>query len=55
MNGKQSSSRNNGGFMSELRRNLAGRRKSIGEIHSPNIDSETEESSCNWSPLSVNN
>ena len=51
IHGKQQS----GGLMSELRRNLAGRRKSIEGMYSPPIDSETEESSCNWSPLSVNN
>ncbi|QDZ25575.1 hypothetical protein HOP50_18g81170 [Chloropicon primus] len=45
--GKQSS-----GLMTELRRSLAGRRKSMGEgAYTP--CSETEES-CNWSPLSVN-
>ena len=46
------SNRRNSGLMSELRRSLAGRRKSMGE-GSPNNGSETEES-CNWSPLSVN-
>ena len=40
------------GLMSELKRSLAGRRKSMGEIISPN---PSEADSYNWSPLSVCN
>ena len=48
-----SNKRQTSGLMSELRRSLAGRRKSIGG--SPSEMSETEESYNNWSPLLVNN
>ena len=49
----QSCGRQNSGLMTELRRSLAGRRKSMGG-GSPAGQSETEES-CNWSPLSMAN